>query len=87
MKSKMCAESLFLQEGHPIVLGEPMKKWSTFQVHRAILQHQPNEYETKASVYHFSQELAAIGTDNTQCVDLTATTLYPGSGITGIEFR
>ena len=69
-------EVTVLPEGLSIVLGIPMNsKWSTFDAYRAIPVHQPNEDGTTASVYCSSYGFAANAIDNSQYVELSATTL------------
>ena len=55
------------QEGLSIILSIPMNsKSSTGEIYRAIPLHQPNEDETKPSLYRFANECLAIATDNSQ---------------------
>ena len=58
---------------------------STFDVCRAIPLHQLNEDGTTASVYHLSHKIVAIAIDNSQYVELSATTLSQCSGTNRIK--
>ena len=74
-------EVTVLQEVLSILWGIPMKsKSSTFDVFRAIPLHQRNEDGSTASVYHFSHELVAIATDNSQYAEVRAPNLIQCSG-------
>ena len=77
---QMVLEVSLLSRGISVVLGIPMNSKKPFNVFQATPLYQPNDDGDTASIYHFSNSLLAVSTDNKRFAELDASSLQQCSG-------
>ena len=83
---QMVLEVFLFSRGISVVLGIPMNSKKSFNVFQATPLYQPNDDGDTASIYHFSNSLLAVSTDNKRVAELDASSLQQCSGNNGIKF-
>ena len=76
----MVLEVSLPSRGISVVLGIPMNSKKPFNVFQATPLYQPNDDGDTASIYHFSNSLLAVSTDNKRFAELDASSLQQCSG-------
>ena len=77
---QMVLEVSLLSRGISVVLGIPMNSKKPFNVFQATPLYQPNDDGDTASIYHFSNSLLAVSTENKRFAELDASSLQQCSG-------
>ena len=77
---QMVLEVSLFSQGISVVLGIPMNSKKPSNVFQATPLYQPNNDGDTVSIYHFSNALLAVSTDNKRFAELDASSLQQCSG-------
>ena len=77
---QMALEVSLFSRGISVVLEIPMNSKKPFNVFQATPLYQPNDDGDTASIYHFSNSLLAVSTDNKRFAELDASSFQQYSG-------